>query len=76
VSGASRAGATIPVSGDVNYVNLYVRSSKEAFLYDPTANVLKQVNKKHVRGDLTKENIANAPFMVLFTVDNTKSPHF
>lgn len=60
VSGASKAGATIPVSGDVNYVNLYVLSSKGAFLYEPTVNLLKQVNKKDVRGDITQENIATA----------------
>ena len=76
VSGASKAGATIPVSGDVNYVNLYVLSSKGAFLYEPTVNLLKQVNKKDVRGDITQENIATAAFMVLFTVDNKKTPAF
>jgi len=68
--------ATIPVSGDVNYVNLYVLSAKGAFLYDPAANVLKQVNKKDIRGDITQENIATAAFMVLYTVDNTRTPAF
>ena len=76
VSGASKAGATIPVSGDVNYVNLYVLSPKGVFLYEPTANVLKQVNRKDARGDITQENIATAAFMVLFTVDTTKTPAF
>lgn len=76
VSGASKAGATIPVSGDVNYVNLYVLSPKGVFRLDPAANVLKQVNKKDARGDITQENIATAAFMVLFTVDNTKAPAF
>jgi len=76
VSGASKAGATIPVSGDVNYVNLYVLNAKGAFRYDPAANVLKQVNNKDVRGAITEENIATAAFMVLFTVDNTKTPAF
>ncbi len=76
VSGASKAGATVPVSGDVNYVNLYVLNSKGAFLYDPTANVLKQVNRTDVRREITKENIANAAFMVLFTVDNANAPAF
>ena len=50
VSGASKAGATIPVSGDTNYVNLYLLSSNGAFLYEPTLNIAKQVNKKDVRG--------------------------
>lgn len=76
VSGASKAGATIPVSGDVNYVNLYVLNAKGAYRYVPTSNILKQVNTKDVRGVITEENIATAAFMVLFTVDNTKTPPF
>jgi hypothetical protein len=76
VSGASKAGATIPVSGDVNYVNLYVLNAKGAFRYDPAANILKQVNAKDVRGAITEESIAGAAFMVLYTVDNTKTPAF
>jgi len=76
VSGASKAGATIPVSGDVDYVNLYVLDAKGAYRYDPAANVLKQVNNKDVRGAITEENIATAACMVLFTVDNTKTPVF
>ena len=76
VSAASKAGSTIPVSGDVNYVNLYVLNTKGAFRFDPAANVLKQVNKKDARGQITEENIPNAAFMVLFTVDNTRTPAF
>jgi len=76
VSGASKAGATIPVSGDVNYVNLYVLDAKGAYRFMPTANILKQVNTKDVRGAITEENIATAAFMVLFTVDNTKTQAF
>lgn len=76
VSGASKAGATIPVSGDVNYVNLYALTPKGAFRYDPTTNVLKQVNTKDARGQITKENIATAALMVIFTVDNSKTPPF
>jgi Nitroreductase family len=76
VSGASKAGATIPVSGDVNYVNLYALTSKGVFRYEPTANVLKKVNARDVRGDITPENIASAALMVIFTVDNTKTPPF
>ena len=76
VSGASKAGATIPVSGDVNYVNLYVLDARGAYRYVPASNILKQVNTKDVRGAITEENIATAAFMVLFTVDNTKTPAF
>src|SRR5271169_299200 len=76
MSGASKAGATIPVSGDVNYVNLYVVNTRGAFRYDPTANVLKKVNAKDVRGQITEENIATAALMVVFTVDNTRTPPF
>jgi len=76
VSGASKAGATIPVSGDVNYVNLYALTPKGAFRYEPTTNVLKQVNTKDARGQITQENIATAALMVIFTVDNTKTPAF
>jgi len=76
VSGASKAGATIPVSGDVNYVNLYVLNAKGVYRYDPAGNVLKQVNKKDARGEITQENIPTAALMVLFTVDNTKTPAF
>ena len=60
----------------MNYVNLYVLSPKGVFRLDPAADVLKQVNKKDARGDITQENIATAAFMVLFTVDNTKAPAF
>ena len=76
VSGASKAGATLPVSGDVNYVNLYVVNTRGAFRYEPTANVLKKVNGKDVRGQITEENIATAALMVVFTVDNTRTPPF
>jgi hypothetical protein len=74
MSAASKAGATIPVSGDVNYVNLYVVTPKGVFRYEPTANILKKVNAKDVRAQITEENIATAALMVVFTVDNTKTP--
>ena len=76
VSAASKAGSTIPVSGDVDYINLYVLTAKGAYLYEPSGNVLKMVNAKDVRTDVTPESIATAAFMVLFTVDNAKAPSF
>ncbi len=76
VSSASKAGATIPVSGDVNYVNLYVLTAKGVYRYEPAGNLLKQVSKKDVRGDVTSENIPTAAFMVLFTYDTAKLPSF
>jgi nitroreductase len=76
VSAASKAGATIPVSGDLDYVNLYVLNSKGVYRYMPENNVLKQVNTKDQRGAVTQENIATSAFMVLFTYDSTKLPSF
>ena len=76
VSSASKAGATIPVSGDVDYVNIYVLTAKGVYRFDPVSNVLKQVNKKDARGEITTESIANAAFMVLFTYDGAKLPSF
>ena len=76
VSAASKAGATIPVSGDVDYINLYVLTAKGAYKYDQQANILKNVNARDVRGQVTPENIASAAFMIIFTVDNSKAPSF
>jgi hypothetical protein len=76
VSAASKAGSTIPVSGDVDYVNLYILTAKGVYRYDPAANVLKQVNTKDARADVTTENIATAAFMVLYTMDTSKAPAF
>jgi len=76
VSAASKAAGTIPVSGDVNYVNIYILTAKGVYRYDPVGNLLKQVGKKDARGDITTENIANAAFMVLFTYDGAKLPSF
>jgi nitroreductase len=76
VSAASKAGATIPVSGDVDYVNLYVLTAKGAYLYDQQANVLKNVSTKDVRAEVTPEAIPEAALMILFAVDNSKAPAF
>ena len=76
VSGASKAGATIPISGDVNYVNLYVLTSKGVYRFLPDRGLLKQISSRDARGVVTPENIATAAFMVLFTADSTKAPPF
>ncbi len=76
VSSASKAGGTFPVSGDVNYINLYVLTAKGVYRYLPESNLLKQVSAKDARGTITTENIATAAFMVLFTCDTTKLPVF
>jgi len=76
VSGASKAGATIPVSGDVNYINLYVLTAKGAWRFVPAKNLLQQVSSQDVRSSITPENIPTAALMVLFTADSTKAPPF
>jgi hypothetical protein len=76
VSAASKAGGTFPVSGDVNYVNLYVLTAKGAYRYDPAGNALKQVATMDIRKEVTPEFIANSAFMLVFTKDATKIPAF
>jgi hypothetical protein len=76
VSAASKAGGTYPVSGDVNYVNLFVMTAKGVYRYLPEINLLKQVSTKDARGSVTSENIATSAFMVLFTYDSTRLPVF
>ncbi len=76
VSAASRAGATIPISGDVNYVNLYVLTARGAYRFLPDRGVLKQIANRDVRGAVTPESIPTAAFMVLLTADSTKAPPF
>jgi nitroreductase len=76
VSAASKAGATIPVSGDVDYIDLYILTAKGAYKYDQQANVLRSVNSRDARAEITPESIPTAAFMVLFVVDNSKAPPF
>ncbi|HYW84738.1 MAG TPA: hypothetical protein VFB30_15855, partial [Spirochaetia bacterium] len=76
VSGASKAGRTIPYSGDNVYMNIYVLTSKGAYLYDPVAKVLKQVSKADARAQITPENIPTASLMLVFTYDFAKAPSF
>jgi nitroreductase len=76
VSSASKAGGTYPVSGDVNYINLYLLNAKGVFRYVPESNLLKQISNKDARASVTPENIATAAFMLLYTCDTTKLPPF
>jgi hypothetical protein len=76
ISSASKAGRTIPVSGDVDYINLYVLTPKGVYRYVPESNTLKQLTATDQRSQVTPESIANAPLMVLFTLDPTKLPSF
>lgn len=76
VTAASKAGRTIPVSGDVDYINLYLLTSKGVYRYVPESNLLKQVAKTDQRAKVSTEAIPNAAFMVLFTYDATRLPSF
>jgi hypothetical protein len=76
VSGASKAGRTIPYSGDNAYVNVYVLTATGAYLYDPDAKILKQVSKGDSRAQITPEFIPTSSLMLLFTYDFAKAPAF
>ncbi len=76
ITSASKAGRTIAVSGDVDYINLYLLTSKGVYRYEPETNLLKQVSRTDQRTKVTTEAIPNAAFMVLFTVDTTRLPSF
>jgi nitroreductase len=76
ISSATKAGGTFPVSGEVNYINLYVLNVKGVYRYLPESNVLKQVAAKDERGTITSESIATSAFMLLFTCDTSKLPVF
>jgi hypothetical protein len=76
VSSASKAGRNVAYSGDVAYINVYVFTSKGAYLYVPEKNLLKQVATKDVRAQVTSEFIKTSPALVLFSVDLAKAPSF
>jgi nitroreductase len=76
VSGASKAGRTIPYSGDNAYLNLYVFTAQGAYLYDPAAKLLKLVSKGDSRAQITPEFIPTSSLMILFTSDLAKAPSF
>ncbi|MGA2613152.1 MAG: nitroreductase family protein [Spirochaetia bacterium] len=76
VSGASKAGRTIPYSGDNVYMNIYALTSKGVYRYEPEAKVLRQVSKGDMRAQLTPEYIQTSSLMLLFTYDFAKAPSF
>jgi nitroreductase len=76
VSGASKAGRTIPYSGDNAYVNVYVLTVAGVYLYDPNAKILKLVSKGDTRAQITPEFIPTSSLMLLFTYDFAKAPAF
>ncbi|MGO9307583.1 MAG: nitroreductase family protein [Spirochaetia bacterium] len=76
VSSASKAGGTLPVSGNVNYINLYVLTAQGVYRFLPESSLLKQVSSGDARGLITSENIAASAFMLLFTCDTTRLPVF
>ncbi len=76
VSAASKAGRTIPYSGDNAYVNVYYLNDKGAFLYVPESNLLKQVAAKDVRESAVPSTLKGSPGMLLFTYDFAKTPRF
>ena len=76
MTSASKAGRTIPISGDVDYINVYLFNDKGAYAYDPANNQLKQIAGGDLRGSITPEVIKTAEFIILFTYDNTKVPVF
>jgi hypothetical protein len=76
VSAASKAGRTIPYSGDFAYINVYVFTAKGAYLYVPEKNLLKQVAKGELRDKVTTEFVKTSPVMLLFSIDPAKLPDF
>jgi hypothetical protein len=60
----------------VDYINLYVLTSKGVYRYTPESNLLKQLSATDSRSQVTPESIANAALMVLFTLDPTRLPSF
>ncbi len=76
VTSASKANRTIPISGDVDYINVYLFNDKGAYAYDPVNNQLKLIANGDLRSSLTPEVIKTSAFIILFTYDNSKVPAF
>jgi hypothetical protein len=76
VSGASKAGRTIPYSGDNVYMNVYVLTTKGVYRYEPDASLLKQVGRGDSRAQISPEFIPTSSLMLLFTYDFAKAPGF
>jgi hypothetical protein len=76
VSSASKAMRTIPYSGDVAYIDLYVIDAHGTYLYLPQANALKRVSSRDTRAEITPEFIKGSSAMILFAYDDAKVPSF
>ncbi len=76
VSSASKAGRTIPYSGDTAYINVYYLDGKGIYLYVPESNLLKQVASGDSRQAAVPSTFGTSPGMLLFTYDYAKTPRF
>jgi hypothetical protein len=76
VSAASKAGRTIPYSGDIAYINVYFLNEQGIYLYVPESNLLKQVSNKDARETAVPGTFKTAAGMLLFTYDFAKTPRF
>ncbi len=76
VSGATKAMRTIPYSGDVAYIDLYVIDAQGAYVYQPRANALERVSSRDLRAEITPEFIKGSSAMIVFVYDDAKVPAF
>jgi nitroreductase len=76
VASATKAGRTVSFSGDNAYINMYVLDAKGTYAYDADRNVLKLLSSGDSRAAVTPEAMANAAFMVVYTVNEALTPSF
>lgn len=76
VSSATKSNRTISFSGENPYINIYVLSDKGVWKYLPDSGSLKTLGTTDVRAAVSRAAIADASFMLLFTVDNALTPSF
>jgi len=76
IASATKAARTVSFSGDNAYINLYVLDAKGTYAYDADRNVLKLLTAGDSRTAVTSEAIANAAFIVVYTVNEALTPSF
>lgn len=76
VTSATKSNRTTSFSGDNAYLRAYVLNEKGVFAYDPTKNLLKQVNSQDIRAAALPEFLPTAAFVVVFVADAEKLPPF